>query len=354
MTLARASFRAHAGNRLPFGVLREAHFICAKLWSGLVVPVLLRTRPGSGPRPRYKVRHEDPDGSSLPPKLGLPVVHAVSHLGKRGMRPVRLYRWRRQGSPHGNFGDEITIPILDRIFGLEALPVGFKDAELLGAGSTLEFYLWKIGRPPVWKRFLWPSDLHVWGTGTLFDQHEIRWPQRLHFHALRGSLTAQRVGVNDIALGDPGILSGRLIRRPKKVSAVAAVPHFLDKGRLSDLPRHWRVVDPEQPVDDVLAQIASAELVLSSSLHGLIAADSFGIPCVWISFLGGQPDSPTHKFMDHASTRGRDFNAPITWAEAVLMPTDTLASKATTIGRDIATWQEELIAAFPMKGVRWC
>ena len=36
------------------------------------------------------------------------------------------------------------------------------------------------------------------------------------------------------------------------------------------------------------------------------------------------------------------------------MPTDTLASKATTIGRDIATWQEELIAAFPMKGVRWC
>ena len=146
------------------------------------------------------------------------------------------------------------------------------------------------------------------------------------FNALRGLLTAERVGVSGITLGDPGILAGRLIRRPKKETAVAAIPHFLDKRRLPDLPRHWRFVDPEQPVDDVLTQIASAELVVSSSLHGLIAADSFGIPCVWTAFLGGQPDSPTHKFLDHASARGRDFNAPMTWVEAVAMPTDMLAS----------------------------
>ena len=270
------------------------------------------------------------------------------------MRRVRLYRWRTKRFKHGNFGDEITIPILDRLFGIEALPVGLKDAELLGAGSILEFYVWKIGKPPAWKRFPWRRYLHVWGTGTLFDQHEISWPQRLHFHALRGALTAERVGVRGIALGDPGILSSRLIRQPPKVSYVAAVPHFLDKRRLADLPKHWRLVDPDQPVDDVLTQIASAELVLSSSLHGLIAADSFGIPCVWISFLGGQPDSPTHKFMDYVSTRGRDFNAPITWAEAMAMPADVLASKATTIGRDVEAWQEELIAAFPMTGLPWC
>ena len=263
------------------------------------------------------------------------------------MRRVRLYRWRGKRFQHGNFGDEITIPILDRIFGVEALPVGLEDAELLGAGSILELYVWKIGRPPAWKRFLWPSDLHVWGTGTLFDQHEIGWPQRLHFHAVRGSLTAERVGVSGITLGDPGILSSRLIRRPKR-SDVAAISHFLDKKRLANLPRHWRVVDPDKPVDDVLTQIASAELVLSSSLHGLIAADLFGIPCVWIAFLGGQPDLPTHKFLDYASARGRDFNAPITWAEAMVMPTDTLSSKATIIGRDVEAWQEELISAFPM------
>ena len=186
----------------------------------------------------------------------------------------------------------------------------------------------------------------MWGSGTLFDQHEIGWPQRLHVHALRGALTAERVGVRGITLGDPGILSSRLIRQPKKDSYVAAVPHFLDKRRLADLPKHWRLVGPDQPVDDVLTQIASAELVLSSSLHGLIAADLFGIPCVWIAFLGGQPDSPTHKFLDYASTRGRNFNAPITWAEAMVMPADVLASKATTIGREVEAWQEELIWPF--------
>jgi hypothetical protein len=274
------------------------------------------------------------------------------------MRRVRLYRWRRKESQHGNFGDEITIPILDRLFGVEALPVGLESAEFLGAGSILEFYVRKIGRPPAWRRFFRSRDLHVWGTGTLFDQHEIRWPQKLHFHALRGSLTAERVGAKDIPLGDPGILSARLIRRPKTESSVAVVPHFLDTKRLPDLPRHWRVVDPEQPVDAVLSQIASAELVLSSSLHGLIAADSFGIPCVWMAFLGdrprGQPPhSAAHKFSDYASARGRDFNAPVTWAEAVGLPDEMLAGKATKVGRDLEAWQEQLISAFPCERLSW-
>ena len=57
--------------------------------------------------------------------------------------------------------------------------------------------------------------------------------------------------------------------------------------------------------------------------------------------------------MDYVSTRGRGFNAPITWAEAMAMPADVLASKATTIGRDVEAWQEELIAAFPMTGLSW-
>ena len=34
---------------------------------------------------------------------------AVGQRGNRKVRRVRIYRWRRKRSQHGNFGDEITI-----------------------------------------------------------------------------------------------------------------------------------------------------------------------------------------------------------------------------------------------------
>ena len=266
------------------------------------------------------------------------------------MRRIRLYRWRNKNSAHGNFGDEITIPILDRLFGIEAVPVPLEDAELLGAGSILEHYAWGNRRRWTWRRWFFPGDIHVWGTGTLFSDHLIDWPQRLHFHAVRGSLTAKRVEAHAVTLGDPGILASRLVDPPKKRSSVAVVPHFVDKKRVP-LPKDWQIVDPEQRVDDVLCQVGSAELVLSSSLHGLIAADSFGIPCVWVKYFAESPHlpgSPTHKFIDYASTRGCDFNSPVTWAEAMTMSRDTLEAISTTAPRDINEWQTELISAFPL------
>ena len=266
------------------------------------------------------------------------------------MRPVRLYRWRKSSSQHGNFGDEITIPILDRIFGIEAVPVGLKQAELLGAGSILDYFVRKFGRPPFWRRVFPSHRLHVWGTGTLLDEDPILWPQKLSFHAVRGPLTAKRAGLSGVTLGDPGILASRLIKNPGLEVAVAVVPHHLDAGRLPDLPPHWRMVHPVQPVDLVLQKLASAELVISSSLHGLIVADSFGIPTVWTALLGGRPKgqpNSTHKFLDYALARGRPFNAPISWVDAMSMSEDKLLGIATRCGRGVEAWQDELIAAFP-------
>src|ERR671925_623466 len=98
------------------------------------------------------------------------------------MRQVRLYRWRNKKSQHGNFGDEITFPILDRLFGIEAVPVPPEEAELLGAGSILEHFALGNRRRWSWRRWFLRGDLHVWGTGTLFSDHLIDWPQRLRLH----------------------------------------------------------------------------------------------------------------------------------------------------------------------------
>ena len=58
--------------------------------------------------------------------------------------------------------------------------------------------------------------------------------------------------------------------------------------------------------------IVSSKLVLSASLHGLIVADAYGIPNVWVSFPNhAHPDS-NFKFRDYFNSVGKEsISTPI-------------------------------------------
>lgn len=274
------------------------------------------------------------------------------------MKKIRVYRWRERNSRHGNFGDEITIPILERFFGFEAVPTKMHKAELLGAGSILDhFWLEVLSQPKrctarermkVWLQK--SSCLHVWGSGSIKADTPIKWPQRLQFHAVRGTLTADRIHADNLTLGDPGILASRLIDTPgRKQYAVALIPNHIDTEWLSsiDLPKHWHLVDPERPVLDVISEIASAEVVVSSSLHGLITADSFDTPSVWTKAHNTMFGTPGYKFADYASSRGRPFNEPMTYEAVLALPQSRLEQTAVTHSRKVSQWQDEMMKAFP-------
>jgi pyruvyltransferase len=265
----------------------------------------------------------------------------IAPLGEGGaLKKVRIYRWRSPDTRFNNFGDEITVPILQRVFGIEAVPSEPDQADLIATGSILEH-----GSPKslcakvsaLWHR----AELHVWGSGFIQPDSRIGWRRKMRFHAVRGDLTADRVGASG-PLGDPGILASLLIERVPKVAAVGIVPHYIDAVQC---PPRWKAIDPMRPVDDVLRDIASCELIVSSSLHGLIAADSFGIPCVWANTDKPLYGSPNYKFLDYATGRRANFNEPISYAEA--MASNDLHSIATVPNRPIAEWQRELAAAFP-------
>jgi len=271
-------------------------------------------------------------------------------------RRVKIFRWRRQEAPDGNFGDEITIDLLRRLFSIEAEPVAMPEAELIATGSILDAYdrqRWRRRLFAYGRRHRWASDLHVWGAGAMHWRSSVKWPQRLHYHAVRGELTAARAGLNGVVLGDPGILVSRLMTRPADRVAVALVPHWSEweHARALDLPKSWILVHPEQPAMDAVAAIASAELVVSSSLHGLITADAFDIPAIWAA-----PNERIHwahefKFKDHASSRRRPFNEPVAYREVLAMCETKRGDIATTPGRKVAEWQDDLVKAFPFVGV---
>lgn len=198
---------------------------------------------------------------------------------------------------HPNFGDDLT-PWLLPHYGVVPLYSEPRQARLIGVGSLLEF----IGED---------FSGALWGTGLMEDRaHPLPHATAL---AVRGPLTAERLGVDDEpAYGDPGILVARHLQRPTPDERAVIVPHGHHRGHrgLAQLIQRAgdraRVVTVHQRAAGAVREIARGSVVLTTSLHGLITADSYGIPAVWTtlepSLTGGD-----FKFRDYeaAVTPGR-------------------------------------------------
>ena len=198
---------------------------------------------------------------------------------------------------HPNFGDDMT-PWLLPHYGLAAAYRSATASRMAGIGSILEFL------PEDW-------DGVVWGSG-LMEERAHPLPQA-RFLAVRGDLTRELAGVKEpVALGDPGLLMARHVRRPKPKWDVGIVPHGHHRQHegLAELARtggeRVRVVNVHQGAAAAVREIAACKAVITTSLHGLVTADSYGIPAAWTTLdppLGGGD----FKFRDYetALTPGR-------------------------------------------------
>ena len=187
-----------------------------------------------------------------------------------------------------NFGDNLGVWLLRR-YGVSVEWAPAPEADLVCVGSVL-------ARVP-----------NGW-TGTVLGSGFIRAGEsrdlsRARVLAVRGELTRDACNLlPSTPLGDPGILVDEiLVERPAKRKRALVVPHHADRRmRWRHLGTPYASVtgDPQK----LLGAIASAELVHTSSLHGLIAADVFGVPHVL------EPHEKVRgglfKFADYASAFG--------------------------------------------------
>jgi len=162
-------------------------------------------------------------------------------------------------------------------------------------------------------------DLTIWGTGRATDPRKTGLVDLTKgtVLALRGPLSAlgaygARSAVNSrkgFVMGDAGLLAEDLLEDVPS----DAVEFFSNKTVFTP---HWsdydRVVTeqgPEYTINllgdpiEALARIRDAGLVVSSSLHGLIFADAFGIERVW-DYQEKAVGDP-FKFRDYAALVGR-------------------------------------------------
>ncbi len=153
-------------------------------------------------------------------------------------------------------------------------------ADIMGIGSVLGHasHLWR--RPLLGRT----NPLYVWGSGTLLP---VRVCTRfMEFLAVRGSKTRDLLRLDhNMSLGDPGLLASLLLpSKPQPRFSLGVIPHWEERSHpatLESIQRipHSKLIDVTSPDPlEIVRTIASCELVLSSSLHGLVVADAFGIP----------------------------------------------------------------------------
>ena len=235
-------------------------------------------------------------------KLGL--VQRISNVKKR---PLRLYYWQDHASGIRNFGDEVTQDIIFGIFGYRSELASVDDAEVAGVGSILEIIGERTSK----------AKLYVWGAGFIQPQDDMRPYSEDSFTvcAVRGEETLSRLGdgidKDSIAVGDPGLMASVLYQAPEySLDKIGVVVHYAEVDlpvvlRLRSDPR-FIVINALDSPSVVASRIASCKLVLSSSLHGLIFADSYGVPNSHI-YLSDRLTGGDYKFEDYYSATGRPY-----------------------------------------------
>lgn len=153
----------------------------------------------------------------------------------------------------------------------------------------------------------------IWGAG-LLRPIEPNWQARLKANpvarvaAVRGRLTRAeliaKVGLDvPEVYGDPALLLPRLYSFRRGGGGIVVCPHFRHRPYFAGVSAPGlTVVDVADPPISVIRALATADVVLSSSLHGLIVAQAYGVPWLWMQQDEKPLDGSDFKFRDFFST----------------------------------------------------
>ena len=204
----------------------------------------------------------------------------------------KSYWWKEKP----NFGDALAPYLLKQFSNMDVEWDTISRSSIISVGSILEHV------PPLW-------DGHIIGSGKLFEF------SRLHTHtntakiwAIRGPLSARGIA-GTYALGDPGVLANELIGYQEKKWDLGIVPHWQDTNlekdtRFINIPKPWTytIIRPVDNPIEVITKIAQCRKIVTSSLHGMIVADSFGIPRRIEMCPALEKDGGDFKFRDYSSS----------------------------------------------------
>lgn len=253
-------------------------------------------------------------------------------------KPLKLHWWKAEP----NFGDAINPLIVGHVAGRVVEHIGPRRADLFAIGSMLQVVkrTQKVARTEGEK-------LCIWGTGLLNPIFGHDFLDNIELALVRGPITAALLKREMKRFGDPGLLiNDALPFEGERMDRIGVVPHYslMDDPALLAFVQSdpaYLLIDPRGDAAEVCLQIAACAHVFSSSLHGLIMADAYGVPNTWIEPKG----QSWLKYLDYAASIGRrDMTAPLDLEAAARHK-----PAAITYNDGISAAREALLESFPAR-----
>jgi hypothetical protein len=264
-------------------------------------------------------------------------------------------------APLQNAGDLLNKELVEKLSGREVVNAKMYNADMIAIGGALIGAQYSGGisrRLCQWAlRYAYGNKpLYVWGSGFFReDNSSPLYRTNLKVCALRGRKTQEKLTSltgeqYDVPLADAGLLADLFVEPniPKEFE-VGVIPHLsqledpafrkmLDQesARLIDIRR-----SPKAVIDD----IAKCECIISSSLHGLVFADSLHIPSLHV--LGSQAlYGGNFKFEDYYSSFGLEDRPYV--LDGAEIPNKKAVLERYCISPDqVEEKKEQLIQCFP-------
>lgn len=228
---------------------------------------------------------------------------------------VRMWTWN---VPKYNWGDYMNVVLGEMISGRKVIPYDY----VLGARKKdIHKYL-VVGSIVPWGI---TGNTEIWGAGYHYKDEE--WPQyggTPVVHAVRGPKTREMLLEHGVACpevyGDPVLLLPRYysISHVTKRYKYGIVYHFLVekevlaiKDEIEQILESVLWINPNKfdNWQECVDKVCSCEVILSSSLHGLILADAYHVPNVWIRVSDEEKSHNYFKYHDYFQSIKRE--APV-------------------------------------------
>lgn len=212
-----------------------------------------------------------------------------------------------------NWGDIINGFLFEKLAGIkpQRFPMGGpptpkENPVLLMAGSVLPMA---------------DANTGVWGTGFIAEGGNCR-QKPLKVYAVRGPLTREWLLKRKIpcpeVYGDPALVFPRFYKSQSLVQyELGIIPHYVDqqhpwvlKAKQDPRVKFIDILTDEPRITNFIDEVCSCRRILSSSLHGVIIADAYQIPSLWIEF-SNKVLGNGFKFRDYFMSVGRQERKPI-------------------------------------------
>ncbi|CAM3646307.1 polysaccharide pyruvyl transferase family protein [Flavobacterium gelidilacus] len=224
---------------------------------------------------------------------------------------IRLFWWNEkiiQGKSKENYGDVLGRYLVEKISGRKVVFAWPKKFSIYDFFNPIYVTIGSIIHNVNHKCI-------VWGSGIINQEIKVK---NAVFLAVRGPQTRSFLlnfgyDVPEV-YGDPALLLPRYFNpKVQKKHKIGIVPHYNDYRLISDWFRDREdivVIDMmTNDIESKTIEFLECESIISSSLHGIIVAHSYGIPAVWQKF-SNKVFGDDIKYQDYMESVGLAFYRP--------------------------------------------